>query len=791
LRLRGWWFLALLALCAAVAGLRWVDRTGRSLGVRVVGGEDSLRSLVFRIPDDGDITFDLPSALTGLRVMAHAELDPDVPAEESGEAKRFALRFQFTGWNDQIHERIYHFRSRINPVAGPAGELQPRSTYLRSAMRPLDVRSAFLTLSGLDFRPRQVVVSVAEIEHDLSGVAVRLYFQEEVAESRRHAQWPRLSAADRARRAEGNIYPHYLLSDFERNVLVRRNWAPLAPSGVEGSDYERRIVLWSNDTQSVVVETGNQGRVVPAGVRWVARAEAGDVLEFEVSLDDGRAADLGVEFIGSGGESLPVERVESDAMVSLSTPGNEGWLIVSGTSTLTVSAAVGSRSEQALKVETLRTFRCSSEPVRYRVVHLPGHRTPMRVDLRTIEDGGPPGDASFRLKDDDGKVVAEGRLATDSSLADHDWVVADGAPRRVSIAKRNYVLVPSEATTLDVACAQGGTVAVYNQPPDFEWAQRIPPNDAESGRRWYPIMPPEREELSELGLDVPLRIQEPPRPAMSPNSSSEIGQALRTFRVNPRGAGRDLLLPTPGGSDAESWRFRKLRDASSETLVFGSADGRGVAPTLLFRRERAEPFRLVVEVDGKVVVDEEWPGYQGELRLPRLRVGRRTVTVRGDGATEFFLNRVAGTSGSSFARRFVERLPDRAFDFEMQKRGPALLTGRLYFEPGANRKCTLQISAPQTARRVGVATTDWSYPTREYTISPAPNDRVPLLGGDLRWVDRSPPFFLRLGSDVPDGEVAVRLSPQCSSGIYLTLSQRAPSTETDRLFLQTQTSELW
>ena len=774
MRLRGWWLLVLVVgLVGARVGL-WAAGVGSEVaGSRRVDTSGWLRSLAYRIPDDRVLVFDLPPGAQTLRLFTHAELE-SAAAAEAAEALRYSLTLEFAGRVGGQERLTYHFRSRQTTPAAEDGE-RSRSRYLRSDQPLLDVRGTVLSVADLGFRVGQVRLSVDSLDPGLTGVAVRLYDREVLAATRRHAQWPRLSVEDRRRLAVGNLYPQELLSEPERQALVRQSWSPIAPAGVEGADYDRRIVLMNEEALPKLIEEAPRGEALPPGVVGIVRVDEGQAVELEVRA-------LGGDLTGLVARALPSRGSEVALMPARTGPngarltygGAPGWITVRSGVELMVSLAGDAQRRNPFDHETIGTYSCAGRPTEYRLVHLPGQPTPLRIDLRA------EGDASFTaeitLASASGRALTEASLGHDAGLSSFDWLQREGVRYRVSEASRHYLLAPPEVERLTVACATGGLVSLYNQEVDVLRIDRPGAAFEDRQRRWFPLLPTAAAELTASGRGSILKLQR--RPLAAPAPSSNDARALESYGVSTESTGRHLLLPTAASAEAESWRYLPVAADERVELVFGD-EGRAVTPTLLFRRQRDTPFRLRVEVDGRTILDEEWAGRQGQIRLPAIGSGAHRVRLAGDPGIRFFLSHLRDGSRSAFARRFVATLPSRPFEIRVAKSGPTVLTGRLFFVAGSGAACSLTAEIGGGSRPVGVPLPDWTYTRRRYEVAGG-GERVAALGGDTLWMERSEPFFLRLGEDITNGPVPVRWTPSCRGKAYFTLSRLVEAPREER-----------
>lgn len=801
MRLRAWWFVGLGVVSLALLLGRQLD-VPSAVGDEPLGFDSELaeRSLVYRVPAQGGLIFDVPPGASLMRLVTNAEISDQGVEEEPPTGWKYGLELEVEGWGDGMSSaRVYHFRSRLpRPAQMGDGGRRPESRYLRSSLRPLDGRLVPLRLDNLGFRPARLKIALATMAQEVAGVAVRVYFREQVNELKRHAMWPRLSLQERERRAEGNVYPHDLLSESEKQALVRYLWSPLSPSGVEGVDFNRRVLLQAAERSSSV-STARQrpiGLALRPGVRGVIRVPEPTTLRLEVmALDDEAELDIGdlaLRFLDVNGhqrrELVESRRRRGDGL-EFSLPA--GWLEVTVPVRAVVGVSMGDGSDGGftpLEPESILGYVCGPQSaLDYRVVSLESVATPFRIDLRS-EGSAAPASADYRVLAGDGRTISAGTLGHTGALSVYDWADAREHSERVSEPSRHYLSLPPGSARLELSsCTRPMIVTAYNHPPDLVWHVPVPSAQRQPSRRWFRLRPLAADARKERGESRMLRLQErPPEPAA--RSAAERIRS-ESFDLGDDAVGRYVLVARdPGAGNGRATGFVELSEDGANDVVLTSARAGGLAtPTLLFRRLLSSPFRLRVEVDGRALIDEERIGFQGELALPVLAAGRHRIRLTGDGSTTFLLSRVGNSADNTYSRRFVYRLSSGPFELSVRRAEPQVVTGRLYFPEGSDPGCSLgvEILGPQRPR--GRNLTAWTFRRRVYEVGFPMDSRVAALGGERLWMNRSHPFFVGLGEDLPAGDYRLRFSPRCAGETYITLSRLAPDgTEQRHFFLESE-----
>ncbi|MEM9407760.1 MAG: hypothetical protein AAGA81_17105 [Acidobacteriota bacterium] len=760
-RLRWRWLLAVVAVVGASVMAQAADLWWSDGGFAEVEGEGR-RSQAYLL-DDGALRFEIPTRAQEIRLLTTALVDRSRLG--STPEWRYGVDLDFPG-----RQRQQFFRSRATLFERSGVRsyaLSLLGTAANSGWAPLDSRTARFKLPPAD-EPFTLTIRTAPSPAPTAGstptadagpapelLALRVYFKERLPEHRRSTVWPRLSERERRQRAVGNVYPPELLTEEERTELMSHRWSALAPVGVQGDDYERLVLFQHADPGQPIAESGTlqtSGLRLPAGLSYRLPAFRGRVVARSLN----------------GGTSTGPLLVASDLQLEESVGGRETYRLASETSAQLrpkVDVALTAQPEDGevdLRSEALRLYGCT-EALEYRLTH--GRApTPLRLDVRTIAAAA--ASVSVELVDASGASLTKHQLDVPAVLSDWDWLDDADGPRRVSEPVRRYLTTSSGSARLRLSrCSEDVRIAVYNRPGDRP-AQRSAPATEDPVRDWWVLLPLDRGAASSSLLRLQPRDDEAP-----PDRTS--GRSLRDLRPEVWD-GRYALLPL---DQSEAPGYVRLGAGSQQIELAGAVGRQSVQPRLLYRRTQSTPFRLTLEVDGSVVLDEELAGRQGELVLPSLSTGLRRVALRTAPETDVFLGNVApSATGPRFARRLLFRAP-ADFSVEWRHDGSrTALSGRLFAEGGVG-DCRLGARVEGSRRRVGHPSLTYTFPRRRWSFGAS--ETVAALGSDTLALQRSAPFFFLLGDDLEAGDLSVRYEVSCPSEAYLTLAVLEEAPEED------------
>ncbi len=710
---------------------------------------DGRRSQAFVLGADSPLTFEIPPRAAELRLLTTGFLRRG-GGTDTAASWTYALILES---DDGAAPREHHFRSRPTPYVGDDGTARYAVTPLGGGPLadhvPLDGRTALLPASESG-RPVRLTLRSAEMDEDIEAVAVRLYYRESVPPHRRAVIWPRLSREQQEQRAVGNVYPPELLTRSEREQLMSWRWTPVAPIGVEGTDFARLVL----------VQLDQPGRPERAQTRDAdsAAVPEGVVLELQPFGAQLRLSPLSDEPLAPGDFELVAGPAPDWTAV-----GNNLDVVPSPGTRVRARRPVRLRAtlEGAERPERLRVYSCE-QPVRYALVHgaLP---TPLRVDVR--RGGASAGDleAQLRWNDVDGRELASAAWTESTTLSDLDWLQSRETTQRASEASRRFAHPPRAAASLDVSCGPNTFVAVYNRPATRQVTRGS--GRGPEARDWFVLLPAPDQELQSSLLRLQRR-----GPAATAGTSID-GRRVADLRPAASTGGRQILLPRSGPATSGVRSYVRMSPSQPVRLrLAGDPGSRRVAPRLLYRRAGSDPFRLEVLVDGVRVLDEEWAGRQGELSLPALAAGSHEIEVRGDGA--FFLGSVEAAEGGH-VRRLTFRAP-RQFDVTWEHDGVSSVVSARIFSRSDPAACRLDgvLVAPEARRSLASAHT---FPRRTWSQAQGSADTVAALGTDELDLQRSEALAFAVGDDVPAGPATLRYSVRCTDPAYMTVTHMVPA----------------
>ncbi|MDH3380200.1 MAG: hypothetical protein OEQ39_25040, partial [Gammaproteobacteria bacterium] len=477
--------LLMLAVIAATAWWGWprlVSELSKLRGTEPIEGVKSTISYV--LPEDGWLEFPVDRRSQIIRVLSTANtLRSQLALAEPGTS--YAIRYQLLDRAGRVLvEQTHHHGTDIaRGIDLETGEFSLPFVYRDPTIVPL--RSQRLLIGReLSDRVTRLRLQLAMRDPSISDVVVRAHLRAGAPNRKGARLWPRLRQQQRELLASASVYGEYLLSDEEKEALLRLSWKPMGTAGIEAQDYVTRRLYFAHtaDDTEAVASGLPTGMFVRDGLRAVVPVPPRPVpvtLRFETSSVDATDADphITIDYYGKHNAhqryTLPLGSMTWEASL------DGGWLQVSATSIVTVRAflADGSGQEITPRPRYLRTFAVApGKPIEYWIDHIGEHDTAFRIDLRTRDDSESPAAEAVRytLLDAAGQVVAQGELRTGGTISYYDRAAAD-AETRLSESTRYFFKLSAQVTRLRLSSDDGeALISGYSRPPGLAHELVVP-----------------------------------------------------------------------------------------------------------------------------------------------------------------------------------------------------------------------------------------------------------------------------------------------------------------------------
>lgn len=792
-------FITLLAAAAALLMARMWMGGGSEPGVlnpeyrELKETAQATRGSVIRAGGPA-VEFVLPASALAVRILMNPSLRDIEAARREVKANpdrrwQFALEIEETAVDGSRTKRIHSFHRALADVSLPGGGAGSGSFYLqKEGPTPLAAAPLRLDFAG-GARPVQLRIRLHSADPEIADVLLRVATPEPISQRTAETTWRRLSEAQRARLAAGNLYPPDLLDEQERANLLGSRWRPVGPGG----DPEARDIY--------VLDTQDRGAPVEPQRPAVVRTGPDRVAVLQLPEEGGRVRIRLAPLEALPGE--PNEKVtirwaghsafqRSSSTVSWAggvltheaTFGG-GWLEISSgrlaavrVSLLTDGAAGGAditppvRLQRSWAVERAMALELP-------VSHVAGLATPLRLVLRRIgpQSGRPAGTpVQVALLGSQGQVLRQLQVEMSADKQPLPWSQHDGLwPElpglRVSEPVEAFFRLPAEVERVRISADDPVLANVYSRPPDLARAVRTPedtaaPDAALTGiPAWFALQPDDAEGriLNNQTRLVTFQERLPDdRPDLLTGAYS-----WESFTPLNNGAGRVFLAPreegVPERIEGLAGTFRPLPASGQVNWV--AEPGRSSVPVrLAWTADVNRTFAYAVSLDGQAWSAGASSGIAGEVALPAVSAGAHRIQVTTQSPVRWFASHLQ--SGTPWVKRLAFRFDKPLqFDIERTTAEPEFLSLRLFRPAGSASRMRVRVTieAPASANQIGPFP-GWLFSQRVHDVRPSGQFALPVAETAGEKSDAGQPFFIPFPKGSPSGRYRVTVAPEGGTG---------------------------
>lgn len=801
LRLVCGWALAIALLTISAP---WLWSTLQIQWARLFSGvpltmADTLdNSLVYTVKRGQSLTFALTEESALLRIISNAHIAAtSSPALDTD--WRYGIRYQFLQADGEVlREGVYWQLSRLPVAKTEQGEPDYGEFYLHDKqIMPLADRSAIFAWHDLK---KAVLLRLSfDTGPKIDEIAFRAYVPNKISGARLATEWLRMSEQQQDELAQGSVYPATLLSEYEKQNLLKHHWRPLGPQGIDGKDYVSGTLYTRKNFNPQDDGPEMTAAGLPADPRHpgvLAIPETGGNLAISLKTADGKLPDMPVELTLKFYGKQPETRLQWQRTWHQETaadfPIGGGLLEIIPSRAVIITASL--KNQQALTDITPRPLLVKTyavqQGIEYPVLHFQQQPAAMRIDIRRIfppQAGETAAVVEYQWLDQDSRLIQQGLLSAPDQASIYDRLEQDGIGQ-VSDPRSYYWHVPAQVKQVRLHASSPYLLAnAYNQPANFIKAQKIPEGDywALDRQNWQPAWFP-LAAANEQTLLEKQQLQWVAGQLRPPEVDDNVRQGVYAWQdFLPQDATQaQTILLEDDGTQLRDDRLPSLYCQLPVASEIGAdiknpAALHTVAPELIFLRGSRNPFQFSLTVDGQPRLAGPAMGRQGVIRLPELTTGRHRFQLASDGAGLWLMNYLTTCNGKRYLKRRVFRLSGSGLTFVVHHRADVdeLVSGRFFVNAGIQARSQLDVSLdpinPQTGDRQTSAEA-WTFTRRSYDIRPPQDQPAPVLYSDGRQLNRGENFFIALNRDLPQGSYRIRIALKQGTEGFVSLTQIDP-----------------
>jgi hypothetical protein len=755
-------------------------------------------SLVFTVKRDQWLTFELPEAFARLRIISNAHI-PSMPSDPLLATWKYGLHYQLLRKDKTLlRDGLYLHRSNLPLTVDASGKSTSGEFYLQANLLPLADQSAILAWE--DLKEAAYLRIGFESEHpEINEVAIRTYTPSKISPHRLASEWLRLNNEQQDKLASGSIYPASLLSEFEKQNLLKHQWHPIGPEGIEGRDYGAKSLYTLKDfePQQLGIEfvaAGLQANQDSPGVLIIPKP--GGKLLIELKTLDGNRPQGPVDLTIKGYGDQPRNRWQRrvtwrEPMKDIALEVMSGMLEVTSSQAVVITASLENQqlvTDITPKPITIKTYT-TLQDLDFEILHFQQQPAVTRVDVRKTLPRQPtatPSSVAYEGLDASQKVVKQGSLRVPDLPSIYDRLANDDVVR-ISDPISYYLTLPPEVRSLRLKSSSPNLlINAYNQPANFVRAQKVPEDTSLSAdrknlqRSWFPLLAINDHALFEKQQIKWVEAQ--PRPPIDDENLLRGIYASRHFTPEGNHETRTILVAvedTPSRDEMLPNLYCGL-SLSSEVKVDikGAANLQSIAPELIFLRNGTAPFDFRLDIDRQRRLATSAMGRQGVIRLPALATGRHSMRLDSPSGGQWLMNYQNGCNNKRYLMRRVYKLNRQELTFIVQHKAgeDETLNGRFFVSSGARERSVLDVSIEPVSVNHTLTPdqpANWTFNRHSYDIHASNEHASPVLYSEEQ-LNQGENVFIPLNGDLPPGSYRVKIKLKNGPEGYVGLSQLDP-----------------
>ncbi len=778
--------------------LRGVDQTGYR--------EDATRHTTILLTNDRWTEFQLSPHATTLRALTNAALR-EMPDDSDADPRcHYSIAYQILDADDKvIHKSTYHFYAKVKLVpSAETGKDIAIAFFAATTLIPSQTSTMQVPLEPLDGIATRVRLRLVDHDPNIGEVVVRVLGRQERMNFDESYTWRRLSRNRREHLCRTSVYTQDLLTPQERRNLLRWQWTPTPPIGIEGVDYEQRVMYVIKE----VIADGLPAEVLPPGV--LAKPNLRAVipipdnpgvlqLEFEEvdELDASCPVSVVARWFGTATHMRQTSQFPLDQQIQTVEMEVAGGLVeVQSSNRIVVRAhwrdsskIDGEPIDITPQERRIRPFITAGQPIEYEISHVGDRATPFRLDVRRVMDS-PEADAEilWTFSNEQGEAIDQGTLAIESSPSNYEQMLVQDGTDRVSDPATFFFSIPKPVTRIQLLSRQEPLlVSGFCRPPRMPKLTRVPTDyqafhlQSASRPTWFGLRPDGHETLIQNNRSVPIRIQFRP-----PQDDADILAGRYEWEdYQPSGLwkARHLLLPHDPNrlvrDESLPVIYHELKPNVRHKIEFvGDKLRQWIPPNLIYVRTKQGSNKLSVNWNDELIMETTMRSSRGEIELPQQRTGTHGhLQINADDTVRVFV-RNTQSNISDEKPRYLKRLAHKfekghlRFDYEKQSHEKEVVMLRLYRNDEQSGSSRIRVNI-ETNNRVASPTKSWTIKRRVFDLRPTESSQAIVLGADEN-VDVGQVCYLSIGEDIPPGLCTIDIRSDNDCGGYVVLYRTTP-----------------
>lgn len=753
-------------------------------------------SLVYLIKPEQWLSYTIAEGTQQLRIISNGHIEkPDNTTLVNN--WKYILRYQLLDKTGKlILDKTYHQRSHLSAYKNKNGAVFYGNYYTGQSFTPLDSRLILLSIAAIK-QAKTIRISFIQQSPEVKEIAVRLYIPAKVADTGLARLWLRMSEKKKQMLAKHSVYPHTLLSATEKRNLLKNQWQPVGPDGIEGEDYFSRTLYMLRETgaEKIIESKIAMGLHIDKNHPGIiAIPEQGGILTIDLKTVDGiqlnTLADLQLNWYGRTREQRWSNHVKwLPDQGKLSFPVQGGLLQIKASEQLLAHAFLNIAEKQTIDITPkplLIKAYLADHQVDYPVLHVNNQPTPMRVDIRSIyqkNSSNSEATLTYQWFDHQLKMIKSAQLSINNLPSLYDRLSGKHKDLQVTEPVSYYFKLPANISLFRLVSDQPGLIVnAYNQPWQFEKKQRVPENSYVSldkknwSPAWFMLQPAnERKLIKQLAVRKIAAQYHPPED----NPDIVADQYLwQDYRPQEKTETQYILTEIKKQAIRDealaSVYCQLTRNQIHRINLKTFANLPSLTPELIYLRNQDKSFNVSVQVDNNLALSKSAIGRQGSFRLPEQTLGKHHIKVTTKGGGQWLMNHISDCSSQTFLKRRVFKLNNQplTFLYNNEQVEEKTLSARFYADKNNTDRSVVQVAIkPLNKLPTKKIQQHWTFTHRAFDIRAPQGKPSAVLHNHGHFLNNGESFFIPFKQDLPKGLYRIKISLKQGAPGYLALTQ--------------------
>lgn len=746
------------------------------------------------LSSDSSLNFELPTHIENVRIIVRPVLNQ---AQLNYDPINYTLHYSLINRKNQLlEERNFYIKQELSEIV--ISTMQTRSKAVEKNLLPMIPRILFLPTGNVSAGGK-LKIKLAQKDSSIHFVLVRVQYLEHLSKHKLERAWWHLPQELKHFFGLSNVYSQHYMRRAEKLAAVAENWMPLAPTGIDGKDFDTTYVAtkFITDEQPGISSSLLENTISTKNTK-ISVYLPKDKNHILLTLEKSQISTPKLPTIlHLHWESRGLQKSNDHDIKIDQLPYHRKLTLPKGVASfyskehMLLNVTDLGNNTNLIELASLRTyFLTPQSPVTFSVAHEDNMLTPFRISLRLLNhENFAPTYAICQLFDKNEKLLQQKKLLINSIPSEND-IYPKHIKLRLSDPINYYLMLSPKVKQIKIFGPTNVLVNAFIRPMQLTWKRRIPQdfysqlNDPTKDPGWFTIEPKNVTKLINNGRSQEIKLQKP----LEKREPYILEGTYDVDSFFPVGLWHGIYLVSKTEHQARKIEpgiefYHQFTANKNQVITFSNQfDRKIINPSIIINRKSPIPDEVTVILDGKVIAHESINAASCELSLYDIQTGTHTLLLKAKSVDSFFLNYTEIKQGSSYVKKIaykIDRDHPLKFIYHKKTTGASNLGATLYFPH--NKKIPFSINATIEPIRASIEKnkpmSDWTFKKQQLEITPDKSGTSIAINKTQNF-DAGQSFALSLGADLATGDYLINITTKIKSSAYLTLVELVPKQDT-------------